>query len=150
MPDQKEELIKVYREQQYKYAYYIIALCVAAIGFVVTQTVGKPIKYTQIPLGGAVVAWCISIFCGLKFIQYQIAGLYNNVELLKIQDGTSELIADTPNIIEYAKKLMLEQIEKNGNKTSKLAKGQDWCFYIGIFLFIVWHVLEMVATTSTC
>lgn len=150
MSDIKEELIKVYREQQYKYAYYIIALCVAAIGFVVTQTVGKPIKYVQIPLAGAVMAWCISIFCGLKFIQYQISGLYNNVELLKILDGTSELISNKPHLIPYAKELMVDTIEKNGVKASKLANWQDRCFYIGISLFIVWHVLEMIQTNSTC
>lgn len=150
MPDKKDELIKVYREQQYKYAYYIIALCVAAIGFVITQTIGKPIKYTQIPLGGAIVAWCISIYCGLKFIQHQISGVYNNIELIKIQEGTSELITDKPHLISYATELMIEKLKANGDKTSQLANWQDWCFYIGIFLFIVWHVLEMAMTTSTC
>ena len=150
MADLKEELIKVYREQQYKYTYYIIALCVAAIGFVVTQTIGKPIKYIQIPLGGAVAAWCISIFCGLRFIQYQIAGLYNNVEYLKIQDGTSEMIAYNKGLIPQALNMMREILEKNGNKASKLANWQDWCFYLGIFLFIVWHILEMTQTAPAC
>ena len=49
------DLIKTFREQQQKYAYYIIALCVAGIGFGVQKTIGMPLRQTQIPLGVSIL-----------------------------------------------------------------------------------------------
>ena len=69
---------------------------------------------------------------------------------MKIQDGTSEMIAYNKGLIPQALNMMREILEKNGNKASKLANWQDWCFYLGIFLFIVWHILEMTQTAPAC
>ena len=44
MTEQQKELSKHFREQQVKYIYYIIALCVAAIGFTVHETLGLPVN----------------------------------------------------------------------------------------------------------
>jgi hypothetical protein len=62
------QLHKEFREKQEKYTYYIIALCVTAIGFSVLQTTGQPLKVMQLPLAVAVISWGISIYCGLQFI----------------------------------------------------------------------------------
>jgi hypothetical protein len=139
-----EELVKQFREQQHKYAYYIIALCVAGIGFVTTQTMGKPLKITQIPVGFAVLAWCISISSGLNFIQYQISGLFNNIEYLKMPEGTNKLTGTHPEKIKMGMKIMEELLEKTSRKASRAAQWQDRFFYMGIGGFIVWHVLEMI------
>lgn len=144
MADIKEDLIKQYREQQYKYAYYIVALCVAAIGFVTTQTLGKPLKLIQIPVGIAVVSWCTSIFLGLNYIKYQISGLYTNVQYLRIPEGTNREIGNNPHLYKFSMEVLENIIEKNSTKASKLGDWQDRCFYIGIIFFIIWHVLEMV------
>ena len=62
------QLHKELREKQEKYAYYIIALCVTAIGFSVIRTTGQPLKLIQIPVALAVLCWAVSIYCGLNFI----------------------------------------------------------------------------------
>lgn len=62
------ELHKEFREKQEKYAYYFVALCVASIGFSITQTTGQSLKWIQLPLGISVLSWGISIFCGLRYI----------------------------------------------------------------------------------
>jgi hypothetical protein len=45
--EQQIELFRAFRQQQEKYVYYIIALCVTAIGFSVYKTNGLALKYTQ-------------------------------------------------------------------------------------------------------
>lgn len=147
MADLKEELIKQYREQQFKYVYYIIALCVAAIGFVASQTVGKQLKYIQIPAGVGVGFWCLSIYCGIRFIQYQISGIYTNVEYLRIPEGTSDSVGKQPRLYEFAMGEMERIIKNNGNRASVFFNWQERCFYFGIASFIVWHILEMANVT---
>lgn len=73
--EEQKEIQKQFRQQQEKYTYYVIALCVAAIGFSVHKTIGLPLKWIQIPLGVAVLFWGISIYCGLNFIRYTMHAL---------------------------------------------------------------------------
>jgi len=48
--DQQNDLQKQFRDKQEKYVYYLIALCVASIGFSITKTSGESLKWIQIPL----------------------------------------------------------------------------------------------------
>lgn len=57
-----------HRNQSIKIVYYIIALCVASIGFSVTQTMGASLNYFQIPLGLAVICWGVSIYIAIDYL----------------------------------------------------------------------------------
>ena len=57
MKSEQKELLNIFRQQQEKYVYYLIALCVTSIGFSVYKTSGVPIKGIQIPLAVAVLSW---------------------------------------------------------------------------------------------
>lgn len=139
----QKELKKEYRERQEKYVYYVIALCVTAIGFSVYNTMGRSIKYSQLPLAFAVCSWAISILCGLRFIGNQIGALRINTIFLDIADGRDKDVGSDPQEIAYALKIMEEKIDKFSGETSKLLSRQLFLFYAGMVLFIVWHVLEM-------
>jgi len=81
-----ENLIEIYRQLsqlQEKYTFYIVALCVSSIGFSVYCTMGKPIHWTHLPLGIAVLSWAISIFCGLKYIE-EISSIKTDISKTRV------------------------------------------------------------------
>lgn len=145
--EEQNELIKQFRQQQEKYAYYIIALCVAAIGFSVTKTSGEALKWIQLPLGSAVLSWGLSIYCGLRFLNYVISNLYTNNVYLEILKGRHPDVGDHPEKIKAAASGITQAMEINSNRASKYATWQDRLFYCGIISFILWHVLEMYVKT---
>ena len=74
------EIQNQFRNQQEKYTYYLIGLCVAAIGYSVNMTIGQELHYSQIPLGIALLCWGISCYCGLEVVGIGINGLrLNNI-----------------------------------------------------------------------
>ncbi|MFA5782142.1 MAG: hypothetical protein WC868_07725 [Bacteroidales bacterium] len=145
--EEQKEIQKQFRQQQEKYTYYIIALCVAAIGFSVHKTIGLPLKWVQIPLGIAVLSWGTSIYCGLKFISYIISTLYANNVYLDIIQGRDPDIRTHPQKIEAATKGIKQAMESNVERASSFSKWQDRLFIIGFIAFLVWHILEMYKNT---
>ena len=55
--EEQKEIQKQFRQQQEKYVYYVIALCVAVIAFSIHKTTGKSLAWSQIPLAIAVLFW---------------------------------------------------------------------------------------------
>jgi hypothetical protein len=133
--EEQKELRSQFRQQQEKYVYYIISIAVTAIGFSVYRTTGQPLKWVQIPLGLSVCFWGISIFCGLKFIAYNISMLYTNHEYLSM--------------IQWQKDMLKPIMESNIKAAGKYFKWQEKLFYVAMILFIVWHILEMYCLKST-
>jgi hypothetical protein len=142
------DLIKQFRDQQQKYAYYIIALCVAGIGFAIQKTIGLPLRQSQIPLGCAVLFWGLSIYCGLNFIGVQISALYSNSGLIEVQEGRHPLTGTHPEKIKIGIEAITKGIERMSKKTMRLAKWQNRLFYWGILFFLVWRIWEMYLTHS--
>lgn len=140
------DLIKTFREQQQKYAYYIIALCVAGIGFGVQKTIGMPLRQTQIPLGVSILCWGISIYCGLQFLGVQIAALYKNSEIINIAEGRSKIAGNHPEKIKIGIDTISKIIEGDSEVASGLAKWQNRLFYLGILCFVAWRIWEMYLT----
>jgi hypothetical protein len=141
--EEQKEIQKQFRQQQEKYTYYIIALCVAAIGFSVNKTIGVPLILIQIPLGIAVLAWGTSIFCGLKFLRFVISNLFTNNEYFEIIQGNNPEIGKNPQIIEAAEEGIKQAMQSNSKTASKLANWQDALFLVGFISFLVWHLIEM-------
>lgn len=135
-----EPIIESYRSHyqlQEKYVFYIIALCVSAIGFSVYCTTGKPMKYSQIPLLISVICWGASIFFGLNFLKKLISTKSANFELLEskyFHKETYEIIL---------KDAINQIIDDLTAKCLKLFSLQEYLFYAGIVSFIIWHILEM-------
>lgn len=143
MSEIQKELRLQFRQQQEKFVYYIIALSVSAIAFSIYRTNGEHLKYTQISLALAVLSWGISIYCGINFLKYSISILYNNNSYYELKFDKTEN-TEIKNIkLEAMKTGMLESVETS----SKYFKWQGRLFYIGMILFIVWHITEMYYNT---
>lgn len=139
--DVQFNLQQEYREKQEKYVYYLIALSVSAIGFSIYKTDNQSLTFSQIPLGIAILSWSISIFCGLKFLKYIISNLYaNNAYFEIIKENNQESL--------NAKiKGFIEAMKINSKSMSIYFKFQGLLFYLGILLFIAWHIIEMYLKT---
>lgn len=137
------ELHKEFRDKQEKYAYYLVALCVASIGFSVTQTTGQTLKWIQLPLGLAILSWGISIICGLRFIGLIVSSIYRNSIYLDMVQGKDDISGRDPHKIEIGVKVYREGSEKMNKKSTLLYTFQEGLFFLGILLFIVWRVVEM-------
>jgi hypothetical protein len=141
--DDQIEIKKQFRQQQEKYAYYLIALCVAAIAFSITITRDASLKISQIPLGLAVLTWGLSIYFGLKFIQTIISALSSNNSYLDVLKGIHPIVGDNPQKIEYASNMLKEAMEGKSKAAGKSYDWQNRFFYMGFISFIVWHIIEM-------
>jgi hypothetical protein len=145
--DDQNEIKKQFRQQQEKYVYYIIALCVAAIAFSITETRDSSLKYSQVPLGIAVLSWGLSIYFGLKFIQTILSALHSNNSYLDVIKGIHPIVGKHPQKIEYASNILKETMEERGKAAGKLYDWQNIFFFLGFLSFIVWHILEMYLNT---
>jgi len=141
--DEQKELRQQFRNQQEKLTYYIIALCVAGIGFSVHSTSSDHLSWSHLPLGVAVLSWCISVFCGILFLKYVISTLYADIKCFEIFEGTDPEVGNHQQMIEAAIKGIKSAMKSNINKALRLSKWQSYLFYTGIIFFIIWHILRM-------
>lgn len=137
------ELQKEFREKQEKYAYYLIALCVASIGFAVVRSEGMNLKLSLMPLGLAVSAWAFSIYFGFEFLGSMISSIYRNSIYLDIIQGRDQLTKNNPDLIKMGIEAYQSGSEELSKKSLHQYRLQNWLFYLGMILFIGWHVLEM-------
>ena len=133
---EKLELTKNFWSQQEKYNYYMIALCVASLGYSVNLTKDLALSNEMTPLGIAVFAWLISIYSGLTLINNLISYSYVNVQMLEKFEQSKYTLDD---IQPYLTRLL--QIQKN---TARLGRIRSISFYLGMLSFLVWRVIEMM------
>lgn len=147
MEEQREIQIQ-FRQQQEKFVYYLIALSVSAIGFSVYKTTGQQLKWTQLPLGISVLCWGLSVFCGLRFLKYIISTLYANNDYFDIIQGRNREIENHQQKIEAATLGIKEAMNSNSTIANSYFKWQEIFFYLGIILFLMWHIIEMYKLTE--
>jgi hypothetical protein len=141
--EQLQNLETTHREQSDKFTYYVIALCVTAIGFAVYNTLGQSMKQSQIPLGASVLCWSLSVYLGLKVLRYRIQILLINHRLIKVQIGTDELAGTHPEKKQIGYQVLMENINILSRRINIAITWQLWMFYLGMLSFVGWHVYEM-------
>lgn len=136
----KFEIYRSLNQLQEKYIFYIIALSFSAIGFSVYLTMGKPLIFEQIPLGLAVLSWGLCIYYGFNYVKKIIESKSVNFEMLKLEGNRTAM-----NLSDYSSKSneLVDEDQRIHVLIIKYYKYQEMFFYIGIGLFLVWHVLEM-------
>lgn len=143
MEEVQREVHRLFRQQQEKYVYYLIALSVAAIGFSVYKTTGVRLKWIQVPLGMSVVCWGLSIFHGLGFLKYVMSVLHAYNSLIDIVNGIDPKVGVYSENVSVSTKDLLAKMNKHNDRASLFLNRQERLFYLAIVLFIIWHVLEM-------
>lgn len=141
--EEQNEIIRVLREYQSKYTYFLLAAAGASIGFSLTQTQGVILSWSQVPLGIAVFCWGVSFFCGCRHLEYVSSTLYANSEMLDVEAGKHREVGNHPQMIHAASEGIRQAIENNINAASALGQRQFRFLILGACLYIFWHVLEM-------
>ncbi|MFM9985555.1 MAG: hypothetical protein ACKVOK_10015 [Flavobacteriales bacterium] len=145
--ESNKELAQHVRNLQEKFAYYIIGLDVAAIGFAIHQTVNQPLNYSQIPVGVAVICWSFSIWSGLSLLITTIESYKANINYIETGKGRNIMVGNDPNRIALARSIFYEKMVKSAEKGLPLFKRMNILFKLGVMLFIIWHVWEMYNLT---
>lgn len=140
---EKEEIKKEHNLQTSKFVYYIIALCVTAIGFSIVQTSRKSLDYLHIPLGVALLFWSVSVYIGFAFIKSRLSILYGNHLYLDILEGNIDDFNKSQAHQKYAVELTLKDINRISKKYERHLYIQQLLFYFGVISFVIWHVIEM-------
>jgi len=146
------EKIEVYRQinqSQEKLTYYIIALCVTAIGFSIIQSNDLTLTCYLIPLGIAVLSWSISVFYGIKSLKNRTNLQFENYELLRVEEGSHEVLDGNIQLIKPASKILNDNISSIQRKASFHTAIQHVLFYFGITAYLFWHILKMYHNTIT-
>jgi hypothetical protein len=141
--DTQNQLAEEHRSQQIKYRYYLIALAVACIGYSVHSTVDYTLSRVSILLGVSVIAWGVSVYCGLTFLKYSMSILYANFSLFNIRDGKDPMVGSNPEMIEIGIDAVKDAIEENQKASGGYSKWQEYLLVIGAISFLLWHTLEL-------
>lgn len=119
----------------------------SCLGFVVYQTKDDKIDFAKILLLLAVISWSLSIYFGISFIKKQQHGLHLNYMIYENQRNKFE---DSKNNIEKIKivdSIFKEKINSVSDKSKRQYKYQLNTFFIGVVLYILWHILKMYLNT---
>jgi hypothetical protein len=141
------ELIKQFNSEQSKLTYYIIALSVAAIGFSISKTIDQQLELHLIVLGASVLSWGLSIYCGFSFIKYRLSTNFANIEYFNIIEGKNSEVGSHPDKIKAATEGIKSAMDTNSKRAGRFSKWHSQLFYVGIILFIVWHIINMITST---
>lgn len=145
--------IKVARESQINFAYYLIGLAVAAIAYGIEQTNDKPLSWSQIPLGLSVLLFFICIVLGLSYIRTLNASMHMDILFFKKENSIEddhELSSDQKfdlRLEVYNERLRSEA--KLTRRNSVTFKIQRISFLAAIVLFVVWRIYEMYLLTNS-
>lgn len=141
--ENSREIYKTLQNGQDKYIYFLLATTITAIGFVITRTQNLKLNITQIPLGISVLSLAISFLYGCKNREYANSTLYANYDLLRVQRGQDQEVGTNPQLVQAKSEIITSAMETNSNKANKCGRKQMLFFEVGVFFYIVWHILEM-------
>jgi len=139
----QKEIREQFRAQQGKLTYYIIALCIAAIGFSIHTTSSDHLGWSHLPIAIAVLCWGGSAYCGLRFMKTVVNILHNNVSYFEVKEGKNPIVGNKPENIALGIKILLEGVASESGKSVGLGKWQHRLFYFGVIFFVTWHVIRM-------
>ena len=137
------EIQKQLRDKRDKFVYYIMALCVASIAFSVTQTAGQKLTCIHVFIGGAIICWMGSIFFGFSFIQNELVILIRNSDYFDQIAGRVGNLPKGPTLDKAASKVLREHRDRITKKATLNFRWQQYLFYIGLGLFLIWHIIQM-------
>ena len=144
----KNQLAQQLNDAHSKYTYFLLAIAASAVAFAVQKTTGRPLVWSMLPLGIAVLLWACSFLAGCRNRAYFCSTIYANLALLQLQDGTHTESPEGPQAVAAACKGVQSAAESNSSATNLWGKLQFRLLVLGAVFFLVWHVLEMGSRTS--
>jgi hypothetical protein len=132
------EIKKQLYSEQLKYVYFTMAAAISAIGFSIQKTTGMRISWSMLPIGIAVLLWCISFYCGVKNRLLVLSLLKDNIMFLKAEKDILENQQNQP---------MLNIQDGKHDLLTKAKVAGDLCIWqfrflvFGGIFFLLWHLL---------
>ncbi len=145
MAELEGQLAKQLHEAQSKYTYFLLAIAASAIAFAVQKTTGRPLDWSLVPLGLAVLSWAGSFFAGCRNRAYFNSTLYANIDLLQLQDGSHPMSPRNPQEVVAACEGVREAANFNSSTANFWGHLQFRLLILGAVFFLVWHVFEMAS-----
>lgn len=144
LSENRFELIKTYKARQDKFAYYVMGLSVAAIGFSLSKTFDSRLNSNHVYLGIAIICWFISIISAIRWIIAQLKMMEINLDLTDVLGGYNNFVQidePTKHELKHRLKKKLEKSNKRGGRSYKLMLLM---FLVGVGAFITWRLFEMI------
>jgi len=148
MSELKEQIAQQLGDAQSKYTYFLLAVAGSAIAFAVPRTTDRPLDYTLLLLGFAVLSWGGSFFAGCRNRAYFSSTLYSNLALLQLQDSTHPKSPHDPQAVAAACEGVRIAADKNSSAANFWGKLQFRLLVLGAVFFLVWHVTVMNTVSS--
>ena len=145
----RHDIIKMFRERQDKFVYYLMGLNVAALGFTLSKTYElKHFSFNDSFLAFALIGWLLSLINAFRWIQMQFNGMRLDMHEYDISAGVVETWFEDGVPPEGYKEELFMQLQKEKNSKAETAK-KDYkrmllLFLGGIIMFIFWRVLEIL------
>lgn len=146
MNEDIKNLQNTFRTQKEKYIYYIIALSVTCIGFSIYQTKDSQLTTPIWVLFSAIICWGTSVIGGFGLLNVSIDQIFGNINYLELMMNPPIASSgiDVIKMIEDTNKKAINSFNKKGMIYYRL---QIYGFYLGVLLFICWHIWEMYLRT---
>lgn len=136
--------IRNHRLHQQKLDYFLIGAAGASIAFAIQVTANEAWSQRMILWLVAVTMWGLSIGCGILRQMWIDKFLYNNISLLKIEQGTDEYAEFPMEERVLFKSQAVAYLNKTSRSFARFAKLQHIFLVVGIFFFLAWHVVSMI------
>ena len=100
MGETEVDIVKRMAEGQIKYAYFLLAVAMAAIAFAVQQTVGRAFEWPMVALAFAFCSWVCSFVAGCKNRTWDLKALDAYRQHTRVCAGTHERTGTIPPLIQ--------------------------------------------------
>lgn len=145
----RHDIIKIFRERQDKFVYYLMGLNVAALGFTLSKTYEmKHFSLNDSFLAFALIGWLLSLINAFRWIQMQFNGMRLDMHEYDISAGVVETWFEDGAPPEGYKEALFAKLQEEKSAKAETAekdyKRMLLLFLGGIVMFILWRVLEIL------
>lgn len=131
-------MFKLHRVMEERLLYYIVALSVAGIGYVINVTIDEVYSEKLLLVGIAILLWFVSASLGMSAISKLIEITRKNFDMLGEFDMAELQQGKGPESIQmYIEKVMIPSLK---TKVSWMKR----CFVSGIIAFILWRMIDLL------
>jgi hypothetical protein len=144
--ESSKEMYFRHREDQDKYAYFLLAAAGSSLAFAVQKTTGLTLRVNMIALAGAAIAWIFSFYFGCRRLRASQDSMGANYRYLMMGEQVHPTYKSLPEYGE-ARDEVLEEVKQLNVRAARFSRHQFRWLIVGAVLFIAWHVWDMFART---
>lgn len=141
------EIKRRHREEQHKYAYFLLAISAGSIAFTVKITSGMILSWPMIFLAMAIIFWGLSFFFGCRNRLYSTMTLYASAGIIQLEEGFHPDQPQDPDTLKSAIETVRRAEVLNAEKTGFYGRWQLRLLVWGGVTFLIWHILELIKRT---